>query len=350
MLVVMQAGARQQQIDHAVARIEQLGLRSHVIVGTERTVVAALGDKRDGARLILETLPGVDKVVPVLAPYKIASREVKKEPTVVAARGLRIGGGHFGVIAGPCSVESRAQILEVAHLVKEAGATGLRGGAFKPRSSPYSFQGLKEKGLELLAEARDATDLAIVTEVMATEQVALVARYADVLQVGARNMQNYALLEAVGAAGLAVLLKRGPSATIEEFLLAAEYILNSGNSQIILCERGIRTFEDHTRFTLPLATVPYLHEKTHLPIVVDPSHGTGKASLVAPMARAAVAAGADGLLVEVHPRPEEALSDGYQSLDGPAFRQMMIDCRKVASALGISLGGSTNGKVSGSGG
>ena len=233
-------------------------------------------------------------------------------------------------------MESREQILEIAHIVKEAGAAGLRGGAFKPRTSPYSFQGLKEKGLELLAEAREATGLAVVTEVMAKEQVELVAKYADVLQVGARNMQNYPLLEAVGESGMPVLLKRGPSATMEEFLLAAEYILKTGNQKVILCERGIRTFEDHTRFTLPLASVPYLHEKTHLPVMVDPSHGTGKASLVATMARAAVAAGADGLIVEIHPHPEKALSDGYQALTPPAFRQMMRDCRKVAEAVGIA--------------
>lgn len=333
MIVVMKPAASQQQIDHVIERIEQLGLRSHVIVGTERTVIAALGEKRDGAKQALETGDGVEKVVPILAPYKMASTEVKKEPTRVDVLGLAVGQGHIGVIAGPCSVESREQIMEIAGLVKEAGAAGLRGGAFKPRTSPYSFQGMKEKGLELLAEARDKTGLAIVTEVMAPEHVPLVARYADVLQVGARNMQNYPLLEAVGESDLPVLLKRGPSATMEEFLLAAEYILKTGNTQVMLCERGIRTFEDHTRFTLPLATVPYLHQTTHLPVVVDPSHGTGKASLVAPMAVAAVAAGADGIIVEVHPDPEKALSDGFQALTPAAFRQMMADCRKVAAAL-----------------
>jgi 3-deoxy-7-phosphoheptulonate synthase len=337
MIVVMKQGARQEEVDQVIEHIEQLNLRSHVIVGTERTVVAALGEKRDGAKQALETLPGVEKVVPILAPYKMASTEVKREPTAVAVRGLRVGGGRLGVIAGPCSVESREQILEVAHVVKEAGATGLRGGAFKPRTSPYSFQGLKERGLELLAEARQATGLAVVTEVMAQDQVALVARYADVLQVGARNMQNYPLLEAVGESGLPVLLKRGPSATMDEFLLAAEYILKNGNPQVMLCERGIRTFEDHTRFTLPLATVPYLHQTTHLPVVVDPSHGTGKASLVAVMARAAVAAGADGLIVEIHPHPDKALSDGYQALTPDGFRHMMAECRKVAQAVGVHM-------------
>jgi 3-deoxy-7-phosphoheptulonate synthase len=337
MIVVMRQGARQEEIDQVIEHVEQLGLRSHVIVGTERTVVAALGEKRDGAKQSLETLEGVEKVVPILAPYKMASTEVKKEPTAVTARALRVGAGLVGVIAGPCSVESREQILEIAHAVREAGATGLRGGAFKPRTSPYSFQGLKEKGLELLALARDETGLAVVTEVMAPEQVPLVARYADVLQVGARNMQNYPLLESVGEAGLPVLLKRGPSATMDEFLLAAEYVLKTGNARVMLCERGIRTFEDHTRFTLPLASVPYLHQTTHLPVVVDPSHGTGKASLVAVMARAAVAAGADGLMVEVHPHPDRALSDGFQALTLPAFRQLMAGCRAVAGVLGLQM-------------
>lgn len=337
MIVVMKPGAAQRSVDMVIEQVEQLGLVAQKIVGTELTVIAALGEKRDGAKEALETLEGVDKVVPILAPYKMASREVKKEPSQVRVRDLVIGAGRLGVVAGPCSVESRQQILETAQLVREAGATGLRGGAFKPRTSPYSFQGLKEKGLELLAEARDATGLAVVTEVMAKDQVELVCRYADVLQVGARNMQNYPLLEAVGEAGLPVVLKRGPSATLDEFLLAAEYILKTGNSQVILCERGIRTFEDHTRFTLPLATVPYLHQKTHLPVMVDPSHGTGKSNLVAVMARAAVAAGADGLMVEVHPDPGHALSDGFQALTPPAFRQMMAECRKVARALDIQM-------------
>jgi 3-deoxy-7-phosphoheptulonate synthase len=337
MIVVMKSDATQRQIDHVIERIEQLGLRSHVIVGTERTVVAALGEKRDGAKQALETGEGVEKVVPILAPYKMASTEVKKERTVVEALRLKVGGGHVGVVAGPCSVESREQILEVAQIAREGGATGLRGGAFKPRTSPYSFQGLKEKGLQLLAEAREATGLAVVTEVMAPEQVDLVAAYADVLQVGARNMQNYPLLEKVGETNLPVLLKRGPSSTMDEFLLAAEYILKTGNQRVMLCERGIRTFEDHTRFTLPLASVPYLHQVTHLPVVVDPSHGTGKASLVASMAVAAVAAGADGLIVEIHPDPEKALSDGFQALTPPAFRSLMAQCRKVAEAVGREM-------------
>lgn len=337
MIVVMKPGASTQQVEHIKSEIERLGLRSHVIVGTERTVIAALGEKRDGAKQALETGEGVEKVVPILAPYKMASTEVKKDRTCVSALGLKIGGKKLGVIAGPCSVESRAQILEIAHIVKEAGAGGLRGGAFKPRTSPYSFQGLKQTGLELLALAREETGLAIVTEVMAPEHVPMVAEHADVLQIGARNMQNYPLLEAAGESGLPILLKRGPAATMEEFLLAAEYILKSGNPNVMLCERGIRTFEDHTRFTLPLASVPYLQQTTHLPVVVDPSHGTGKASLVATMAKASVAAGADGLIVEVHPDPEKALSDGFQALTPAAFRQMMADCQPIAAAVGREM-------------
>jgi 3-deoxy-7-phosphoheptulonate synthase len=337
MIVVMKPGASQKQLDHIVELIEELGLRSHIIQGTDRTVVAALGEKRDGAKQALETGDGVEKVMPILAPYKMASIEVKKDPTCVDVLKLKVGAGKIGVIAGPCSVETREQILEVAHAVREAGATALRGGAFKPRTSPYSFQGLKEKGLELLAAAREATGLAIVTEVMAPEHVPLLAKYADVMQVGARNMQNYPLLEAVGESGKTVLLKRGPSATMDEFLLAAEYILKTGNPNVMLCERGIRTFEDHTRFTLPLATVPYLHQTTHLPVVVDPSHGTGKASLVTPMAVAAIAVGADGLIIEVHPNPEKALSDGEQSLTPAAFKELMAECRKVATALGKKM-------------
>lgn len=333
MIVVMKSDATEQNIDHVKDQIEQLGLKSHVIVGTECTVIAALGEKRDGAKQALETGAGVEKVMSILAPYKMASIEVKKEPTCVQTLKLKVGAGNIGIIAGPCSVESRSQILDIAQEVRESGAAGLRGGAFKPRTSPYSFQGMKEKGLELLAEARSQTGLAIVTEVMAPEQVELVARYADVLQVGARNMQNYPLLEKVGESGKSVLLKRGPSATMEEFLLAAEYILKTGNTNVMLCERGIRTFEDHTRFTLPLATVPYLHQKTHLPVVVDPSHGTGKASLVAPMALASIAAGADGIIIEVHPDPEKALSDGFQALTMPVFRQMIADCKKIAAAV-----------------
>ena len=334
MIVVMKRGASQEEIDHMIQRVEQLGLKSHVIYGTERTVIAAVGDKRDEHRQSLESGPGVAEVVPILAPYKVASLEVKPERTVVRAGSLSVGNCHLGIIAGPCSVENEEQTLSTARAVKASGATALRGGAFKPRTSPYSFQGLKEDGLKILAAARHETGLPVVTEVMAAADVPLVTRYADVLQIGARNMQNYRLLEEAGAAGKPVLLKRGPSATMDELLLAAEYILNAGNQNVMLCERGIRTFESHTRFTLPLATVPYLHERTHLPVIVDPSHGTGHATLVPRMAAAAIAAGADGLILEVHPDPETALSDGYQSLNFQQFDQTMQLCRKVAEAVG----------------
>src|SRR6476660_7035578 len=338
MIIVMRRDAKKEDIEHMIKQVESLGLKPTVLRGTERTVIAAIGDERNAPVGILESGPGVDEVLPVLAPYKIASIETKSEPTVVRAGSLTVGGGTLGVIAGPCSVESEEQIVSSARAIKKAGATALRGGAFKPRTSPYSFQGLKEEGLKLLAMARDATGLAVVTEVVASEDVALVARYADVLQVGARNMQNYRLLEAVGQTDRPVLLKRGPSATIEELLLAAEYILDAGNPNVILCERGIRTFESHTRFTLPLATVVYLHAKTHLPVVVEPSHGTGHTYLVPQMAAASVAAGADGLILEVHPSPENALSDGYQSLTFKQFDDTMQLCRKVAGALGKKLG------------
>jgi len=338
MIIVMQAGTAQADLDRVVSRVEALRLRPHVIVGTERTVVAVVGDERDAQAAGFETLPGLASVLPILAPYKVASREVQPEPTIVKAGPLVVGGKSIGVIAGPCSVESREQIVGTAQAVKAAGATGLRGGAFKPRTSPYSFQGMKERGLELLAEARAETGLAVVTEVVAPEDVPLVAQYADVLQVGARNMQNYRLLEAVGRVQTPVLLKRGPAASVEELLLAAEYILDAGNRQVMLCERGIRTFETHTRFTLPLATVPWLHARTHLPVVVDPSHGTGHANLVESMAAASVAAGADGLIIEVHPDPKCASSDGAQTLDFAAFERTMQVCRRVAEAVGRTLG------------
>jgi 3-deoxy-7-phosphoheptulonate synthase len=334
MIVVLKPNATEEMVQRMARRVEEMGLKAHVIVGTERTVIAAIGEKRDTERETLESCDEVEKVVPILAPYKIASTEAKEEPTVVGTRELVIGGGHIGVIAGPCSVESEEQIMASAIQVKEAGAAGLRGGAFKPRTSPYSFQGLKEEGLKLLAAAREATGLAVVTEVMTPHHVELVGKYADVLQIGARNMQNYHLLQAVGETNLPVLLKRGPSATIDEFLLAAEYILDQGNTQVVLCERGVRTFEAHTRFTLPLATVPYLQARTHLPIAVDPSHGTGIAALVPSMCKAAIAAGADGLLLEVHPDPSKAVSDGAQSITPAVFATAMADCRKIAEVLG----------------
>ncbi len=338
MIVVMEKSSSDQQIDHIASRIGELGLKSHIIRGTERTVIAAVGDDRKIKIESFESYPGVAEVLPILAPYKMASREVRPDLSQIKVLNFRAGNGAVGMIAGPCSVESEDQIVSCARAVRDAGGTALRGGAYKPRTSPYAFQGMKEDGLKLLALARQETGLAVVTEVMSPEDVELVAKYADILQIGARNMQNYRLLEAVGRSGRAVLLKRGPSATIEEWLLAAEYILNEGNPDVMLCERGIRTFETHTRFTLPLATVPYLHRKTHLPVIVDPSHGTGHSYLVTDMAAASIAAGADGLIVEMHPNPEKALSDGYQSLDFSQFEAMMIKCEVIADALGKQFG------------
>lgn len=337
MIVVMKRNSTAEAVQNMVTRVEGMGLKAHVINGTERTVIAAVGDDRKGDKEVLESYDDVEKVMPILAPYKVASVETKDEPTVIKVRDLVIGGGTVGVIAGPCSVESEEQIMESARRVKAAGAKGLRGGAFKPRTSPYSFQGLKEKGLELLAAAREETGLAVVTEVMTPHHVELVSSYTDVLQIGARNMQNYHLLQAVGEVRKPVLLKRGASASMDEFLLAAEYILDQGNQEVALCERGVRTFETHTRFTLPLASVPYLKERTHLPIVIDPSHGTGVASLVTPMCTAAVAAGADGLIIEVHPDPKNAASDGAQSLTPDAFEAAMKLCHKVANALDLKM-------------
>ena len=337
MIVVMKADATAAQIEHMAASITALGLKPQVIQGTHQTVIAAIGEEREGLAEVLEPGEGVEKVLPIMAPYKRASSELKRERSVVKARGLEVGGNRIAVIAGPCSVEDEDQIVGLARKLKELGATGLRGGAFKPRTSPYSFQGHKELGLKMLATARAETGLAIVTEVMAPENVPMVAEYADVLQIGARNMQNYQLLQAVGDSGKPAFLKRGMSATLDEFLLAAEYILDRGNPNVMLCERGIRTYEDHTRFTLPLATVPYLHDKSHLPVVVDPSHGTGKSRLVTPMARAAIAAGADGLMIEVHDDPEHAVSDGAQTITPAGFKQMMEQCRRIADAVDRSL-------------
>jgi 3-deoxy-7-phosphoheptulonate synthase len=330
----MKPGSNQGQIDHVVKLVREMGLKEHIIFGTERTVVACVGNDRFKDRSALETVDGVDKVVPILAPYKMASREMKKERSVVnLGTGATAGGKKVAVIAGPCSVESKNQLLEVAHAVKEHGATGLRGGAFKPRTNPYSFQGLAEEGLKYLALAREQTGLAIVTEVMAVDQVKLVADYADVLQVGARNMQNFNLLNAVGDQGKPVLLKRGLSATLEEFLLAAEYIMSRGNTQVMLCERGIRTYEEYVRNTLALAAVPELHRVSHLPVIVDPSQGTGKNHLVDSMCRASVAAGADGLIIEVHSDPEHALTDGAQSITPEQFANMMKAIKRIALAV-----------------
>jgi len=337
MIVVMQEGATQEQVDHVVRLVREMNLTDHVIVGTERTVVAVIGDDRFKDSSVLESCPGVDRVIPILAPYKIASRQAQPEPTIIpigGRHGATVGGRKLCVMAGPCSVEDRTMLLEIAHAVREAGAAALRGGAFKPRTSPYQFQGLGERGLEILAEAREQTGLAIVTEVMSVDQIELVARYADVLQVGTRNMHNFNLLAGLGErTDKPVLLKRGWSASLEEFLLAAEYIINAGNKRVILCERGIRTHERYVRNTLALAIVPAVKRESHLPILADPSHGTGHAYMVGPMARAAVAAGADGLIIEVHPDPEHALTDGAQSVTIPAFAEIMRDVRRIAAAL-----------------
>ncbi len=337
MIVVMKEGCTKEQVDHVVHLIREMKLKDHVIVGTERTVVAVIGDDRYKDRTVLESSAGVDRVVPILAPYKIASRQTHPEPSVIPLGGnvgTTVGGRRICVMAGPCSVESRTQCLEVAHAVKEAGANALRGGAFKPRTNPYEFQGLGEQGLEILAEAREQTGLPIVTEVMSVEQVLLVAKYADVLQIGTRNMHNFNLLMAVGKTNKPVLLKRGWSAKLDEFLLAAEYIIQSGNPDVILCERGIRTHEEYVRNTLPLAIIPAVKRESHLPIIVDPAHGTGHAYMVPAMCRAAIAAGADGLMVEVHSDPEHALTDGAQSLTPKAFAEMMKELAAVAAAVG----------------
>ncbi|HEX8913809.1 MAG TPA: 3-deoxy-7-phosphoheptulonate synthase [Humisphaera sp.] len=336
MIVVMKQGSTPKQVEHVVQLVREMGLKENVIVGEERTVVAVIGNDRFKDRTVMESAEGVERVVPILAPYKMASREIKKERSVVpmgSNPAAAIGGTKVGVIAGPCSVENKTQLLEIAHAVKEHGAVGLRGGAFKPRTNPYSFQGMGEKGLELLALARQETGLAVVTEVMAVDQVELVAKYADVLQVGARNMQNFNLLNAVGDQRKPVLLKRGMSATLEEFLLAAEYIMSRGNSHVMLCERGIRTYEEYVRNTLALAAVPALQRVSHLPVVIDPSQGTGKNYLVDSMCRAAVAAGADGLIIEVHNDPEHALTDGAQSITPEQFATMMKSIKRIAAAV-----------------
>jgi 3-deoxy-7-phosphoheptulonate synthase len=334
MIVIMQKGATEGQIGSVVARIEASGYRVNISQGEERTVIGIIGDGRPLDREQIGRMDGVERTVPILRPFKLASREMHPQDTVVAVNGVSIGGEQIVVMAGPCSIESREQLLESARAVKEAGATVLRGGAYKPRTSPYSFQGLGEEGLKLLAEARQETGLPVVTEVMEPQLVELVSEYADILQVGARNMQNYALLHAVGEAHKPVLLKRGMMSTIEELLMAAEYILSHDNGDVILCERGIRTFELYTRFTVDISAVPLLKQLSHLPVVVDPSHGTGKWELVEPVSRAAVAAGADGLLVEVHPHPEKALSDGAQSLKPGRFADLMKSLAPLAQAVG----------------
>lgn len=337
MIVVLRPGLSQEEIRKVIERIESFGLKAHVSEGKERTIIGAIGDERLLADQTMESFPGVEKVLPILKPYKLVSREFQKEDTIIEVNGHKIGGRKIHVMAGPCSVESREQVLAAALPVKEAGATFIRGGAFKPRTSPYSFQGMGEEGLDLLAYARQTTGLPIITEVLDTRDVELVYRYADILQIGARNMQNFKLLTEVGKVDKPVLLKRGLSATIQEFLLSAEYIASEGNRKIILCERGIRTYETETRNTLDLSAVPLLKQLSHLPVFVDPSHATGRWDLVAPMALAAVAAGADGLLIEVHPRPEVALSDGPQSLKPEKFAALMRQLNKVAQAIGREI-------------
>jgi 3-deoxy-7-phosphoheptulonate synthase len=339
MIIVMKAGALKKDRDEVLKRIRELGYKPHVIHGSTRDVIGAIGDEREKAVLqSLESLHGVENVVPILQPYKLASKEMKKEPSMVRiSDSVVIGGRQLVIMAGPCAVESEKQILESALAVKKAGAHVLRGGAFKPRTSPYSFQGLEEEGLKLLAKARDLTGLPFVTEVINPETAELVAEYADILQIGARNSQNFALLKKVGQLRKPVLLKRGMSMTIQEFLMSAEYIMSEGNQSVILCERGIRTFETATRNTLDLSAIPVLKEKTHLPVVIDPSHGTGNHRYVAPMCYASVAAGADGLIVEVHPDPENASSDGPQSLKPAKFDVMMEKLQLFAEAAGKTL-------------
>jgi len=339
MVVVMKPGATDEQIQHVIELVREFGLKDHPIYGTDRTVIACIGDKRAVDKGAIETAPMVERVVPILAPYKMASTEVKQTRTIIeiGPENFPVGGKKVGLIAGPCAVENRDQFLRVADAVKAAGAIGLRGGAYKPRTSPYSFQGLGEEGLKILAEARRNTGLAIVTEVVGVETMDLVSQYADVLQIGARNMQHFPLLEAAGQADKPVLLKRGMSARLEEFLLAAEYIINAGNERVILCERGIRTYEKYVRNTLPLAAVPELNERSHLPVVVDPSHGTGHAHLVPAMCRAAIAAGADALIVECHADPEHALSDGAQCLTPAVLTKLTSSLRRIAEAIGREM-------------
>ncbi len=337
MMIIMKAEASPEEIGQVVANIETNGLQAHLSHGEERTIIGVVGDIRSVRQEQFLHLPGVDRIVPISRPYKIASREFIPKDSVFPIDGVPIGGEGIVLIAGPCSVESRSLLIETAQAVKEAGGHALRGGAFKPRTSPYSFQGLGEEGLEYLAEARQITGLPVVTEVMSPELVPLVARYADVLQVGARNMQNYALLHAVGESQHPVLLKRGISATVEELLMAAEYILSHGNRRVILCERGIRTYETSTRNTTDINAIPVLKSLSHLPVMLDPSHSTGHWQYVSAVARAGIAAGADGLIVEVHTAPEEALSDGEQSLKPERFAEMVRQVRAIAEALGRSL-------------
>jgi len=335
MLIMMKSNATPDQIQAVCRKIEAMGFRAHPIPGAMRTAIGITGNKGPVEAAAFEELPGVAECVPVSKPYKLVGREVKDEPTVIElGDGVRVGGPELAIIAGPCAVESREQAFAIAAAVKASGARLFRGGAFKPRTSPYSFQGLGEDGLKILSDVRSEFGLKIVTEAVDNETVSLVEAYADVIQIGARNMQNFSLLRRAGKAGKPILLKRGLSATLDEFLMAAEYILSEGNYDVILCERGVRTFADHTRNTLDLSVVPAVHRLSHLPIVVDPSHGTGRREKVAPLSRAAVAAGADGLIIEVHHHPDEALSDGYQSILPVQFDELMKEIRQIAAVVG----------------
>src|SRR5213083_881697 len=338
LLIVLGAEATPEQIENVVARLEEAGVDARVSRGREATVIGAIGDRELLATLPVEGYPGVEQVVPITKPYRLVARELAADPTVIEVDGRRIGDTYFGLIAGPCSVESREQTLTTARAVAEAGATMLRGGAFKPRTSPYTFQGLGLEALEILVEAREETGLPIVTELMDPRHVEALLEHADVIQIGARNMQNFNLLSEVGKTDKPVLLKRGPAASIEELLMAAEYIVREGNARVILCERGITTFERATRYTLDISAVPVLKNETHLPVIVDPSHAPGRRELVLPLARAAVAAGADGIIVEVHPRPEEALCDGPQQIPVADFPDFADEIRNLAQLMGRRIG------------
>lgn len=338
MLIVMQPEATEEDVEGVVNRLKSIGAEAHVSRGQFRTVIGAIGDDTEIARLPLEALEGVERVVPVLKPYKIVARESQDGPTVVDIGGSKIGGEHFAVIAGPCAVESRDQTLASTKSVANAGATILRGEAFKPRTSPYSFQGLGEEALAIMKDASLQTNLPFVAEVLDARDVELVASYADGLRIGARNMQNFTLLSEVGKQPKPVILKRGMNSTIEEWLLAAEYIAKEGNESIVLCERGIRTYEPATRFTLDISAVPVLRQLTHLPVIIDPSHATGRSYAVAPLARAALAVGADGVMVDVHPCPEEALCDGPQAILPEEFESLMADLKQMAAVVGRKIG------------
>ncbi len=339
MLIVMKATASPEEIQAVIERVESIGARSHVVQGEEVAVIGAIGDREHVARLGLDASPGVDKVVPILKPYKLASAELHQGGrSVLDIGGAKIGGEHFALIAGPCTVESREQTLATARVVRDGGATFLRGGAYKPRTSPYSFQGLGEAGLRILAEAKAETGLPIVTELMDVRDVEAVVAVADVVQIGARNMQNYTLLTEIGRSGCPVMIKRGLASTLEELLMAAEYVLKEGNENVMLCERGIRTFETAYRFTLDLMAIPVLKQLSHLPVIVDPSHAAGRRDLVEPLSLAAAAAGADGIIVEVHPDPEEAICDGPQALHSDDFARFAAKVERVAAIAGKRMG------------